>query len=101
MTKVRGFTAYFGKFTKGKWSICPPAVLYFSFPEIFYSFGDQGFSILAIQGNETHHIGVVDRKDDARLVAADPEMYEELIFAMAALRGGDAYDKKRADMKLF
>ena len=38
-----------------------------------------------------------EQKANARLIAAAPEMYEELIFAMAALRDGDVCDKKRAD----
>ena len=77
------------KFTKGKWSICMDGSI-----EITDENGEFVMAINDITGAEDN-----DEEIDAnlRLIAAAPEMYEELNFAINALRGGNAYDRKRAD----
>lgn len=84
------------EFTKGKWTA-------------FYGEDFHGIRAAHADDEQGHDYGngqiiahVVRWNDghswaNARLIAAAPEMYEELIFAITALRGGDAYDRKRAD----
>ena len=74
------------KFTKGKWSV------------------EYGIDIKSDIRKDAYIAQLFflgerfeEQAANGRLIAAAPEMYEELIFAMAALRDGDVCDKKRAD----
>ena len=86
------------EFTKGKWEagIDPIAVI----PHVYV------WTKLKQQKNKPAKIAVMHRcpyiKDkeqlaNARLIAAAPEMYELLIFAMASLRDGDIPAQRVAD----
>ena len=81
------------KFTKGKWE-------YAEYVPEGVTINGKEFIIFTESVNpqdEGDDVALARREADARLIAAAPEMYEELIFAMAALRDGDVCDKKRAD----
>ena len=73
------------EFTKGKWIIDRDGSAIFSDSEDCY--------VAELSpANSDEQVAA-----NARLIAAAPEMYEELIFAMAALRDGDVSAKRRAD----
>lgn len=81
------------EFTKGKWE-------YAEYVPEGVTINGKEFIIFTGSVNpqdEGDDVALARREADARLIAAAPEMYEELIFAMAALRDGDSCDKKRAD----
>ena len=80
------------KFTKGKWG-------YHDKLGLILTYDERGYVIATVRnaGGESVFGASPEGQANARLIAAAPEMYEELIFAMAALRDGDVCDKKRAD----
>ena len=78
------------KFTKGKWDVIQGAGI-----DELDVISENKRNICCLFGYSVSRWN--EQKANARLIAAAPEMYEELIFAMAALRDGDVCDKKRAD----
>ena len=70
------------EFTKGEWE--------------YWKNEKYPFWYVGIKGTK-RYLATVDNEANARLTAAAPEMYEELIFAMAALRDGNVSAKRRAD----
>lgn len=78
-------------FTKGKWVYDEPFGVIFSYETCAVIANVQG------AGTGSCFCCTQEGQANARLIAAAPEMYEELIFAMSALRDGDVCDKKRAD----
>ncbi len=81
------------KFTKGKWD-------YAEYVPEGVTINGKEYIIFTGSVNpddDGDDIALARREADARLIAAAPDMYEELIFAMAALRDGDSCDKRRAD----
>ena len=59
------------EFTKGKWAYNPP-------PKYCSKEGLKDCHIFSLQGNIAHFIGTVSTEEDARLIAAAPEMYRLL-----------------------
>ena len=84
------------KFTKDVWTADDMGEYVFAHGFDMMICQMRGWGDLKAQGlSDNEAIDV--QKANARLIAAAPEMYEELIFAITALRGGDTYDRKRAD----
>ena len=77
-------------FTKGKWDVIHGAGI-----DELDVISENKRNICCLFGYSVSRWN--EQKANARLIAAAPDMYEELIFAMAALRDGDVCDKKRAD----
>ena len=88
-------------FTQGKWKYLHNLYQVVSYPENEPVFYDGNAPALWHDITGELNIGLDNSEEEThangRLIAAAPEMYEELIFAMAALRDGDVCDKKRAD----
>ena len=78
------------EFTKGKWYVIQGAGI-----DELDVISEDKRNICCLFGYSVSRWN--EQKANARLIAAAPDMYEELIFAMAALRDGDVCDKKRAD----
>ena len=84
------------EFTKGKWNADDMGEYVFAHGFDMMICQMRGWAYLKAQGLSSDE-AIDVQKANARLIAAAPDMYEELIFAMAALRDGDVCDKKRAD----
>ena len=79
------------EFTKGKWVYDEPFVVIFSHETCEVIAHVQG------AGTGSCFCSTQEGQANARLIAAAPEMYKALIFAMVSLRDGDAHLQIFAD----
>ena len=71
------------EFTKGEWDFCETPI---------HLGKNKNRSLFFLVGSHERAIGFIRHKDDARLIAAAPEMYGELYEALQLLKGKSSYN---------
>lgn len=74
-------SSHMSKFTPGKWIYYPPS-------ENNAREGVTECDIFSVQGNIGHFIGTINSEEDARLIAAAPELYQLLMDELLGEAGG-------------
>ncbi|MBR1437352.1 MAG: hypothetical protein IJ587_02325 [Synergistaceae bacterium] len=75
------------EFTQGKWEA------------VFSSLGEYPYYVTTNSEGNYHQIAFVDTEANARLIAAAPEMYDELYEVLQLLKGKSSYDGDEFDQQ--